>query len=271
MKKMKKTKKVKTKKYENYLDELIATKEVIGRTEMEKQIARATGYRLELINRLIGDVDELLRARFERFGVITKEDNMEALREGYDILCKVSVTLEDIRKMIQDFNIEENSPIGILIKRDWNYAGNLLQDYLMLENNNLMNYKNLLEEAQSRIKDNNPMYSTYTDRQLKAVYTYLCEKGLFCSSKDYSNFRKIFRACNLDVTKCININTESYYGARAALRVVVELLTGKFTPSLVNKYFCDYQGNNLNLASHNRSTSYGELEDALEAILKENA
>ena len=131
---------MKKKDFKNYLDMLISVNGCVDRVSMEKYIACTTDYRWELINKQIDDVDSVIKSRFERFGVITEEDYLEAFKKGYDILCKISVTLEDVRKMIQDFGFEENSPIGIRIRQDWNYVVHLLQDYLLLENNNLINY-----------------------------------------------------------------------------------------------------------------------------------
>lgn len=257
-------------KFENYLDKLALTKECMDRAEMEKYIADTTGYSRNLLDRQILDVKALIKMRYERFGIITEEDNVETLKSGYNILCKLGVTLEDVRKMILNWGFEKESPMGIRIQQDWNYAVLLLNDYLNIENSNLLSYVELLEEAQNRIK-NNPMYSTCTDKQLKAVYSYLCDNNFFCSLKeDYNSFCKIFRACSLDVTERIKLNTIKY-GSRAALRVIVEVLAGKFYASLVNRYFCDYLGEDLNLASHNRATSYDDLRDKLKSILQDNA
>lgn len=61
----------------------------------------------------------------------------------------------------------------------------------------------------------------------------------------------------LDVTEKIRINTNRN-GAKAYLRVVIEVLTSGFSATLVNQYFCDCEGKDLKLASHNRATSYDD-------------
>lgn len=117
--------------------------------------------------------------------------------------------------------------MGIRIRQDWNYLGHLLNDYLYLENANLITYLKLLKDSQKRI-GNQKMYSAYSDMQLDAVYDYLCKEEWIDPSKNENlNFRKVFRACGLDVTQKIKFNTRKR-GAKACLRVVVEVLTGGF-------------------------------------------
>lgn len=106
------------------------------------------------------------------------------LRPGDKVLCfrKLGVTLDDVRRMIGKFNIEEDSPMGIRIRQDWNYLGHLLNDYLYLENANLITYLKLLKDSQKRI-GNQKMYSAYSDMQLDAVYDYLCKEEWIDPSK----------------------------------------------------------------------------------------
>lgn len=84
------------------------------------------------------------------------------------------------------------------------------------------------------------------------------------------NFRKVFRACGLDVTQKIKFNTRKR-GAKACLRVVVEVLTGGFSAVLVNQYFSDNEGKELNLASHNRVPSYDDCKNELKLLLAQTA
>ena len=160
--------------------------------------------------------------------------------------------------------------MGIRIRQDWNYLGHLLNDYLYLENANLITYLQLLKDSQKRI-ENQKMYSAYSDMQLDAVYDYLCkEEWIEPSKNEKLNFRKVFRACGLDVTQKIKFNTRKR-GAKACLRVVVEVLTGGFSAALVNRYFSDNVGKELNLASHNRVPSYDDCKNELKLLLAQTA
>lgn len=60
-------------------------------------------------------------------------------------------------------------------------------------------------------------------------------------------------------------------GAKACLRVVVEVLTGGFSAVLVNQYFSDNEGKELNLASHNRVPSYDDCKNELKLLLAQTA
>lgn len=100
---------------------------------------------------------------------------------------KLSVTLDDIRNKINSLGYEKESGIGIRIQQDWNYAAHLLIDLLYLENINLHNYSCLLKDCLKRT-GNSPMYSCYSEEQLKLVYEYLCSESLFCNRDEFSNF-----------------------------------------------------------------------------------
>lgn len=261
---------MKKKEFETYLTKLATTKVCIDVAEMERYIADTTLYRRGVLDRQIRHVEDFLEIRYERYGQITEKDEIEAHKQGYYTLCKLGVTLGDVRRMIEEIGFEKDSPLGIKIQQDWNYIGHLLNDYLRLENANLFTYLDLLKSSQQRIK-NQKMYSTYSDKQLNAIYIYLCERDWICPSENESrDFQKIFRACGLDVTEKIRINTNKN-GAKACLRVVVEVLVNKFPATLVNKYFCDCKGGELKLASHNRATSYDDVRIELEKVLEMNA
>lgn len=260
---------MKKKMFENYLAKLATTKSCIDTAEMERYIADHISYCRNLLDREIQYVEEFINNRYERYGVITEEDEIEAWKQGYYTLCKLGVTLDDVRRMIEKIGFEKGSSMEIRIQQDWNYAGHLLNDYLQLENANLLTYLQLLKASQQRIQ-NKKMYSTYSDKQLDAVYTYLCKKEWICPSENGSrDFQKIFRACGLDVTEKIRINTNRN-GAKAYLRVVIEVLTSGFSATLVNQYFCDCEGKDLKLASHNRATSYDDGRNELVEVLAMN-
>lgn len=255
---------------ENFLNKLIRAKGCFDVAEMESYIKRTTSYDRDLLDRQIERVEKLLDTRYGHYGKITEENEVEAWRQGFYVLEKLGVTLDDIRRMIGKFNIEEDSPMGIRIRQDWNYLGHLLNDYLYLENANLITYLKLLKDSQKRI-GNQKMYSAYSDMQLDAVYDYLCKEEWIDPSKNEKlNFRKVFRACGLDVTQKIKFNTRKR-GAKACLRVVVEVLTGGFSAVLVNQYFSDNEGKELNLASHNRVPSYDDCKNELKLLLAQTA
>lgn len=192
-------------------------------------------------------------------------DNIEAFRRGYYALNRLSVTLDDIRNKINSLGYEKESGIGIRIQQDWNYAAHLLIDLLYLENINLHNYSCLLKDCLKRT-GNSPMYSCYSEEQLKLVYEYLCSKSLFCNKDEFSNFFKIFKSEASDVTHKIKVNT-SRTGAKALLRVAVEELTKQFSASLVNLFFADKDGGDLKIASHHRATAYDDYRREIARIL----
>ena len=177
----------------------------------------------------------------------------------------MSVTLDDIRNKINSLGYEKESGIGIRIQQDWNYAAHLLIDLLYLENINLHNYSCLLKDCLKRT-GNSPMYSCYSEEQLKLVYEYLCSKSLFCNKDEFSNFFKIFKSEASDVTHKIKVNT-SRTGAKALLRVAVEELTKQFSASLVNLFFADKDGGDLKIASHHRATAYDDYRRKIARIL----
>ena len=117
----------------------------------------------------------------------------------------------------------------------------LLIDLLYLENINLHNYSCLLKDCLKRT-GNSPMYSCYSEEQLKLVYEYLCSKSLFCNKDEFSNFFKIFKSEASDVTHKIKVNT-SRTGAKA-------LLSG-----------------DLKIASHHRATAYDDYRREIARIL----
>ena len=143
---------------ENFLNKLIRAKGCFDVAEMESYIKRTTSYDRDLLDRQIERVEKLLDTRYGHYGKITEENEVEAWRQGFYVLEKLGVTLDDVRRMIGKFNIEEDSPMGIRIRQDWNYLGHLLNDYLYLENANLITYLKLLKDSQKRI-GNQKMYS----------------------------------------------------------------------------------------------------------------
>ena len=159
------------KKYENFIAKLMMTKDIIDAAELEKHIRNVVGYD---------------KSSLEKEGIINEGDNIEAFRRGYYALNRLSVTLDDIRNKINSLGYEKESGIGIRIQQDWNYAAHLLIDLLYLENINLHNYSCLLKDCLKRT-GNSPMYSCYSEEQLKLVYEYLCSKSLFCNKDEFSN------------------------------------------------------------------------------------
>lgn len=253
------------KKYENFIAKLIVTKDIIDVAELEKHIRNVVGNDKSLLEKEYFRIEELIKSQYEKYGTINESDNIEAFRRGYYALDKLSVTLDDIRNKIDSLGYEKESGFGIRIQQDWNYAAHLLVDLLYLENINLHNYSCLLKTCIKRI-DNAAMYSCYPEKQLKLVYEYLCSESLFCNRDEFSEFFKIFKAAGSDVTHKIKVNT-SKTGAKALLRVVVEELTKKFPTSLVNLFFADKDGGDLNMASHHRVTAYDDYQRKISRIL----
>ena len=137
--------------YENFYQKLLATKKCVDINEIEKYISKSTSNDVYLIKRQIYRANKLLDERYKRYGLITEKDNIEAIRKGYFDLGKLSLTLDDIRKRISEYHIESESPMGMQIQRDWNYAVALLQDLLQVENMNLITYIRVLEERRDEI------------------------------------------------------------------------------------------------------------------------
>lgn len=144
---------MRTTAYENFYQKLIATTKCLDVNDIEKYISRNTSNDIYLINKQINKANKLLNERYERYGVITEQDNIDAFRKGYYDLGKIALTLDGIRKKIARFEIEKDSPIGMQINKDWNNAAFLLQDLLQLENMNLITYIRLLEERSAEISD----------------------------------------------------------------------------------------------------------------------
>ena len=167
------------KKYENFIAKLMMTKDIIDAAELEKHIRNVVGYDKSSLEKEYFRINELIENQYEKYGIINEGDNIEAFRRGYYALNKLSVTLDDIRNKINSLGYEKESGIGIRIQQDWNYAAHLLIDLLYLENINLHNYSCLLKDCLKRT-GNSPMYSCYSEEQLKLVYEYLCSKSLFC-------------------------------------------------------------------------------------------
>ncbi len=256
---------MRTKKCENFIEKLMKTKDIIDVAELEKYIRNVVGYDKSSLEKECFRIKELIENQYEKYGIIDENDNIEAFRRGYYELNKLSVTLDDIRYKIESLGYEKESGLGIRIQQDWNYAPHLLVDLLYLENINLHNYSCLLATCLGRIV-NFAMYSCYSEKNLKLVYDYLCSESLFCNKDEFSEFFKIFKAAGSDVTHKIKVNT-SKTGAKALLRVVVEELTKKFPASLVNLFFADKDGGDLNMASHHRPTAYGDYQREISRLL----
>ena len=138
--------------YDNYLTKLATSTKCLDVNEMEGYISRTTKNDSYLINKQIERIKKLIKDRYELYGVINEQDNIEAFKKGYYDLGKIGLTLDMMRKKIRQFRVEKESPMGIQIEKDWNHAAFLLQDLLQLENMNLINYLNLLEERSNDLE-----------------------------------------------------------------------------------------------------------------------
>ncbi|WP_099463677.1 helix-turn-helix transcriptional regulator [Parabacteroides provencensis] len=140
--------------YENFFTKLIATTKCLDINEIEKYISKSTGNDILLVNKQLDKANKLLNERYGRYGVISEQDNVKALQKGYYDLSMIKLSLNDIRRKIDQYNIEESSPLGQQISKDWDNAAYLLQDLLQLENMNLINYLRLLEDRSSELCQN---------------------------------------------------------------------------------------------------------------------
>ena len=138
--------------YDNYLTKLATSTRCLDVNEMEGYISRTTKNESYLINKQIERIKKLIKDRYEHYGVINEQDNIEAFKKGYYDLGKIGLTLDMMRKKIKQFRVDKESPLGIQIEKDWNHAAFLLQDFLQLENMNLINYLNLLEERRNDLE-----------------------------------------------------------------------------------------------------------------------
>lgn len=141
---------MRVKKFENFLTELIGTDKCVDINYIDKYIRNSTSNDLNLAKRQLDRARKLLEERYERYGAITEEDNVEAFKKGYFDLGKIGLTIDEIRRRIARFKVDRESPIGMQIEKDWDHAAYLLQDLLQLENMNLISYVNLLED---RVKE----------------------------------------------------------------------------------------------------------------------
>ena len=139
-------------RYDNYLTKLATSTRCLDVNEMEGYISRTTKNESYLINKQIERIKKLIKDRYEHYGVINEQDNIEAFKKGYYDLGKIGLTLDMMRKKIKQFRVDKESPLGIQIEKDWNHAAFLLQDLLQLENMNLINYLNLLEERRNDLE-----------------------------------------------------------------------------------------------------------------------
>lgn len=138
--------------YDNYLTKLATSTRCLDVNEMDKYISNTTKNDIYLINKQIERIKKLIKDRYEHYGVINEQDNIEAFKQGYYDLGKIGLTLDMMRKKIEQFRVDKESPMGIQIEKDWNHAAFLLQDLLQLENMNLINYLNLLEERRNDLE-----------------------------------------------------------------------------------------------------------------------
>lgn len=145
---------MRTTTYESFFQKLIMTTKCLDANEIEKYISKSTSNDVKLIKKQINKANRLLIERYDRYGSITENDNIAAFRKGYYDLGKIGLTLDEMRKRISQFRIENDSPIGIQIEKDWDNAAFLLQDLLQLENMNLITYLRLLEERSVEVSDN---------------------------------------------------------------------------------------------------------------------
>lgn len=139
-------------RYDNYLTKLATSTRCLDVNEMDKYISNTTKNDIYLINKQIERIKKLIKDRYEHYGVINEQDNIEAFKQGYYDLGKIGLTLDMMRKKIEQFRVDKESPLGIQIEKDWNHAAFLLQDLLQLENMNLINYLNLLEERRNDLE-----------------------------------------------------------------------------------------------------------------------
>ena len=69
--------------YDNYLTKLATSTKCLDVNEMEGYISRTTKNDSYLINKQIERIKKLIKDRYELYGVINEQDNIEAFKKGY--------------------------------------------------------------------------------------------------------------------------------------------------------------------------------------------
>ena len=93
--------------YENFITKLLMNNKCMDINEIDKYILRTTSNNYNLVKKQLDRTNKLLEERYERYGCLTEEDNVEALKKGYYDLGKIGLTLEEIRKKIAKFQIDK--------------------------------------------------------------------------------------------------------------------------------------------------------------------
>ncbi|WP_455667154.1 hypothetical protein [Phocaeicola sp.] len=220
------------------------------------------------------DVEEILNARYERYGRLTLEDNVTYLTTGnyHNLIEGVECALACVQQKIKAFNksfLEEDF-FWDEVEKNWNNLGGLIGLLLEVENFNMIVYKQELElrlqemcvePMKYRDRDKHvTLYGKYSDVELQRVYDYIRANTHFWAegNADSRNFKRIFSSYSVAGIKKIRIR--NHRGAKAFIRSLVKCLTGSFDAKIVNLCFCDENGNSFNLAIHDRpSKNYMEI------------
>lgn len=146
---------MKTDNYENFFEEVLITTKCMDINKMEKYISETTSNDPYLIKRQLSKANTLLEENYQRYGSITEQDNIEAIKKGYYSSCQILLTLDEIRQKVAIFKIPKDSLRGKEIEKNWNNQTFLLINLLDLENMNLITYLRLLEERYQDVSNRN--------------------------------------------------------------------------------------------------------------------
>lgn len=98
----------------------------------------------EMIEKEIVEVEALIKARCERYGIITIEDNLQCLRtgNGFELIEGGKLSLSYIREELNKYrqNFADDLTFWSEVEKDWNNLPYLLADLNEIENFNLSVY-----------------------------------------------------------------------------------------------------------------------------------
>lgn len=264
-------------KKKDFKSELISPNYRIDNNVMRRYM-REVFVSKEMIEQEISEVESLIKARYERHGIITMEDNLQCLRtgNGFELIEGVKQSLTYIREELNKYrrNFADDLTFWSEVEKDWDNLPYLLMDLNEIENFNLSVYLvelRLWLEKYSNIPKKKKMLVTmnsrYDEETLKNVYNFL-KTTVYWASENVScrDFLRIFKTSSVDGIKKIRIR--NLRGCKAFVRLLVDSLVGTFDAKIVNLCFCDEENKSLNVQIHN--TASGKYAIELKRLLSKD-
>lgn len=238
---------------------------------LEKYITDNTCNKIDLIDRMLKKVNELLDERYSRYGTISIE---ESIINKIGLSGHIKSSLDYIRVKIKEYRFSDCVFFWGEVAKDWDNLCFLVSELLEIENFNLRLFKGYLEERRKEVvecpKKYRPMSglvtmnSNLTEDELKRVYRYLMLHKCHYFIKEGSserNFIRIFSSYSVNEIERMKIAHKR--GAKAVLRALIQELTGGFDSKIVNKCFCNEDGSFLGISSHDRAQKGFSIKEIL--------